>query len=555
MTRRIRWQILIAVVSSLLVLILMTAVVLTQTSVSRPAAGGIYRELIVGAPQQLNPLVANTSLDQPSRDVQQLIFDGLLRLDRDGLPLPALAESFVGDDVGLVYTVTLRANVMWHDGAPLTADDALFTIRAIKDPAFAGDPALATVWRRITPEPIDDRSFRLVLDAPYAPLPRYATFPILPAHLLASLTPTERAVAPFNRRPVGTGPYRLDELSGERAQLSANSSYYRGRPLIDSVELLFVQSSQQAVSEFARGNADGLALPAEQTTVNPPTGVIRRRAALDGYTTLTFNLRGGPLASVALRQALARGLDRREVARAALGDGAALLDTPLLPGTWANSGDPIWYPFDATRAASDLDALGYAAAGGGTRFKNGAALTFTLITDQTADHLAAAEAVAKQWRSIGVVITVESVEPNELMARLAKHDFAIAIHSWQRLGPDPDQFALWDSSQGALGLNYAGLADDDIDNYLQTGLTDPTFAGRAESYAAFAQRWVDLAPAIILYQPTIVYDTNSALTGVFGSAAGAQDSAPLLFGREWRLSDIGRWSIRSAREIEDTLRR
>ncbi|KPV46222.1 ABC transporter substrate-binding protein, partial [Kouleothrix aurantiaca] len=108
MARRIRWQILIAALSSVLVLGLMGYLAVTNAAVSRPLAGGAYVEGLPAVPQQLNPLLSDPARDPAAADVRALLFDGLTRIGSDGLPELALAQSVVQDDAGTVYTFTLR---------------------------------------------------------------------------------------------------------------------------------------------------------------------------------------------------------------------------------------------------------------------------------------------------------------------------------------------------------------------------------------------------------------------------------------------------------------
>ncbi|MFO7171265.1 MAG: ABC transporter substrate-binding protein, partial [Chloroflexota bacterium] len=132
MARRIRWQLLIAAVSSLVVLGLMSYLALTTASVARPLTGGAYVEGQADTPQLLNPLVFRPAEDPAAADIQRLVFDGLMRIGPDGLPEPALAQFWEMDEQGLVYTFTLRSDVTWHDGTPLTVDDVLFTLRTLQ---------------------------------------------------------------------------------------------------------------------------------------------------------------------------------------------------------------------------------------------------------------------------------------------------------------------------------------------------------------------------------------------------------------------------------------
>jgi len=559
MARRIRWQILIATVSSLLVLGLMAYLALTTAAVARPLNGGAYVEGVVGAPQQLNPLVSDPTRDPTGADIQKLLFDGLMRTGADGLPEPALAQAWEVNDAGTVYTFTLRADVTWHDGTPLTADDVLFTLRAVQGRGFAGDPSVGDIWRNVLVDKVGERSVRCTLGAPFAPFLSRATFPILPAHLLRDVPPEQWATTSFNRKPIGTGPYQLAGLTAEHALLTANPGYYLERPFIDSIELRFFASPQAALAALTRGDIMGLGFQStgELGQFNLPRGVVRHAVPLASYTVLTFNLREGPLADQGLRRALAEGLDKDALIARALGGQAERLDTPILPGWWAAAQDVAWYPYDQQRAADALTSLGYVVQSDSTRAKDGRPLVLPLITDSAPDRVAAAQEIVRQWGVLGVKVQVETLDGPILRQRLADHNFMLALYSWQRLGSDPDVFELWHSSQASSGDNYAGLQNDRIDELLANARQDPDIASRSASYAAFQHRWVDLAPGITLYQPLFVYATSSQLEGLdLDRPSGAADvaSSHLLLSREARFRNVSRWFLRSAREIRRDLR-
>src|SRR5262245_9134018 len=567
MTRRIRWQILIAAVSSLLVLGLMAYLALSTVAVSQPLAGGSYVEALGAPPQQLNPLVSDVARDASSADIQALLFDGLMRIGPDGLPEEALAESWEVSPDATVYTFTLRTDVAWHDGAPLTADDVLFTLRAVQHRDFAGDPAAGALWRGVRVEKAGERSVRATLSAPFAPFLSRATFPILPAHLLRDIPADQWASAAFSRKPIGTGPYQLAELNQEHALLTANPRYYGGRPFLDSIEFRFFRDSQAALAALTRGEIMGMGFASTNDLgqSNLPRNVARHELPLDSYAALTFNLREGPLADLELRRALARGLDKDALIQQALGGQATRLDTPIFPGWWAADESVTWYPYDPQRAADSLSALGWTPGSDGVRAKDGQSLALALITDRAADHVAAAQEIARQWGALGVKVAVEQLDAAELNKRLEAHDFALALHGWQRLGPDPDVYSLWHSSQALRGENYAGLSDEQIDELLDNARHDTDIPARSASYAAFQERWVDLAPSITLYQPLFVYATTRQLEGLgFSTVTPDQNRAEavpadvasnhLLLGREDRFRNVIGWFVRSAREIKGDLR-
>lgn len=556
MARRIRWQILIASLSALVVLILMSYLALTRASVARPLAGGDYVEGVVGTPVHLNPLVVDPAADPVAADIQRLVFEGLTRPGPDGLPMPALAESWAVDESGTVYTFTLRSGVTWHDGAPVTVDDVLFTLRAVQGPAFAGDQNIAAFWRTVLVDRAGERSVSFRLEAPFAPFLRLTGFPILPAHLLRNVPPEQWEAHPLNRLPVGAGPYRLVELDQQRALLRANPRYFGATPFIETIELRFFRTEQEAFAALTRGEIQGLAFTGASTlaNINLPRGIVRRQALLDGYTALSFNLRDGPLADLGVRRALATALDKDALIAGTLAEKVIRLDTPILHGWWAETSDVMWYEPDAARAMAQLDTLGYLPGADGVRVRDGQPLVFSLLTDNSPVRRAVAEEITRQWSDIGVRIVIEVVEPSELQRRLEAHEFAIALHGWQRLGSDPDVFELWHSSQAARGRNYAGLADTAIDELLSSARKIYDIADRAELYREFQERWVELAPGIILYQPVLFHATVADLGDTIAVLPDTAAPPHLLIGREGRFVNVNRWYLRSAREIRGDLR-
>lgn len=149
---------------------------------------------------------------------------------------------------------------------------------------------------------------------------------------------------------------------------------------------------------------------------------------------------------------------------------------------------------------------------------------------------------------------IEQIESGDLQRRLETHEFTMALHGWQRLGSDPDVFELWHSSQSERGRNYAGLADADIDKLLYTARTIYDIADRAALYGEFQQRWVDLTPGIMLYQPFLIHATVADLGDTIALAPDETVALRMIIGREGRFANVNRWYLRSDREIRGDLR-
>jgi peptide/nickel transport system substrate-binding protein len=185
--------------------------------------------------------------------------------------------------------------------------------------------------------------------------------------------------------------------------------------------------------------------------------------------------------------------------------------------------------------------------------REGNPLRFELLVDGEPMRRAAATAIAEQWQAVGVQAVVTELDGPALQARLRSRDFDMAIHSWARLGPDPDPTALWHSDMADSGLNYAGLADPQIDALLDAAREESELAARSADYAAFQQRWVELVPSITLYQPIFRFSASEQLGGS-GLSDPASAAGQILFGREDRYRSVARWFTDSYREIQGDLR-
>ncbi|RRR73872.1 MAG: peptide ABC transporter substrate-binding protein [Candidatus Viridilinea halotolerans] len=552
MARRIRWQIVIASLSTLLVALLLGRLALSSASVSSPLAGGSYVEVVVGGPQLPLPLLNDPTSDAVGRDLIVLLYDGLMRIGADGLLEPALAFDYELDASGTSYLFHLRRNVFWHDGQPFSADDVVFTLRTLQVLDQPGEPALAAFWQDLLVDRIDAHTVRVTLNQPLAAFPSLTRVPILPAHLLEGQAPATWASSAYASQLIGTGPYALSELNNDAALLVANPAYFGGRPYIERVELRFAATREAALGALSRGEvtAFGERVQLDQLAPGPVAGVRTRSVPLDEYALLSFNLREAPLDQAALRQALAHGLNKTTMIERALNGVAVALDTPFLPGSWAYNPDLAWHAPDVVTATQLLAAMGYTPDATGQLLRDGQPLSFELLVDGEALRRAAADEIARQWADLGITINVTPVERSELLSRLRAGDFSMALHNWTRLGPDPDPFALWHSSSS---LNYAGLQDEQLDRLLQNAHRESELAVRSGDYSAFQARWIELTPSITLYQPLYRFSSDQDLGGSgFDNPEIALSN--LMFGPEDRYRTVTRWFTASYREIQGDVR-
>lgn len=537
MTHRLRWQIVLALAGTLLICGLVGSVALTNAAHSLPLAGSVYVEGVVGVAQQLNPLLATPTAPQSERDLQALLFDGLTQSGPDGTPTPALAERWQISSDSMVYTFTLRSGLRWHDAVPLTSDDVVWTIHSIQQPDFPGDQALAELWRSVVVTPLDSRRIQFALKAPYAPFLAATHVPILPAHVLHNVPLTRWATDPFSQAPVGSGPFRLERLDSNQAVLRPFEGAVQGRPPLDLLVLRFFPNTTAAQAALQRRDIQGVAITAtigEQPAVHG-SSVSTTTAALDAYTTLTFNVGEGLLHAIEVRRALVQSLDRDVIVGQLLGGVAQRLDTPILPDSWAAS-DAHLPGYNPAAAMEQLRSAGWQHQADGSWRQASDQLELPLVVANTPAQITLANEIARQWRQIGIRVSVEAVAPALVAQRLAEHNFTVALHSWNDVGDDPDVYAAWHSSQIDKGTNYAGLADDQLDQLLVAGRTTTDQNKRKQIYAEVQRRWVELVPSLPLFQPRLVFIHDAAIvpSGLEGT---------LLDGSADRFRTISAWSV------------
>jgi peptide/nickel transport system substrate-binding protein len=222
-----------------------------------PQPGGTVNFLLYEDPDTLNPIIGQTSI---AVQVSTAILEGLTYNDPDGNFQPALAAELptlenggVSEDLKTV-TWRLKPNVLWSDGQPFTSEDVKFTWEAAKDAAngsaYASDYALITDVQ--TPDPTTAVVTYSDFNAAYLD-----QFPwILPEHATG---PVEQMTSwDFNRNPIGTGPFKLQEWSPGQYLTVVKSENYReeGKPYLDGINFLVVPAEEARTARMIQGDGD-----------------------------------------------------------------------------------------------------------------------------------------------------------------------------------------------------------------------------------------------------------------------------------------------------------
>lgn len=166
-----------------------------------PTSGGTYNEGIVGNFTTANPLFATSDVDA---SVSKLIFPGLFKYNQNDQLVGDLAQSFISNSSADTYTVLLKNNIEWQDGAPITAQDIVFTYQTIENPNV-GSPLFNT-WSGVKVIAINANTVQFTLPEPLSSFPYSMTNGIIPKHILGSVNPIQLRDLTFNTlNPIGAG--------------------------------------------------------------------------------------------------------------------------------------------------------------------------------------------------------------------------------------------------------------------------------------------------------------------------------------------------------------
>ncbi|MCA9970585.1 MAG: peptide ABC transporter substrate-binding protein, partial [Anaerolineales bacterium] len=488
-------------------------------TVIEPALGGSFVEGMVGAPRFLNPLLSDAN--PVDRELVNLIFDGLVRYDDNGRLTPALARAWdVGED-GLSVTFQLRDDVTWHDGAPLTAADVAFTYGLLQQEGFP-DAALRALWQTVTITVVDPQTVQFVLQEPYAPFLEATTRGILPAHLLGGVTAAELAAQPFNLAPVGTGPFvvppgQAPAQTGQLRLLPSPARWPQGIKLDDVVMRFFPDAADMAAA-FAAGEIHAIrSVPAEVLpTLLQAADVRLISSPAPRYTALWFDMGETAVSELAVRQALARALDRARLVDEVLQGQGVPLDGPFLPGSWAYRPDLLTaYAPDTAAAVALLESAGWLLPEGqAVRQRDEQPLALQLLFLETAPQRALAEGIRDAWQLVGVAVQLNGVPtPEALLAALAERAYDVALLD---VTPprDPDQYDFWSQEAMIDGQNYAGWNDRRASEALERARQVWPVAERRPYYETFLRQFDAALPALVLYQHVDTYAVRGDVNDV-----------------------------------------
>ncbi|HUG40238.1 MAG TPA: ABC transporter substrate-binding protein [Longimicrobiales bacterium] len=468
----------------------------------------------------LNP-ITNSSIDT-DQILKYGLYTPLIQYDEDFNPRPYLAESWEehGDTA---VTFTLREDVKWHDGRPVTAEDVKFTFDMAKAPeagsligsAYLGNVASATV--------VDARTIRFSYSRPHAQALEDFWWAPVPKHALEGIDAAGLANASFNRNPVGSGPFRFVEWrANERLVLERNDSFPEalgGPPAAQRIVFRVVPEPATLLTELLTGGVQ-VDIPVEPDQTNR----IKQTASVTLYSFpgntlyyLGWNNQRPPFDDARVRRAMTLGINRQEI-----------IDALLFGyGRTATSTVPPWHPFhpdieplphDPDQARQLLQEAGWTDGNGdGVREKGGRPLRFSILTSERPLNRAIVEVLQSQLRGIGADVQIQVLEFQTMLAQHKGRDFDAVLSNWVldnfQMASAP--FSLFHSSQAAIdqSANRSGVRIPRLDALIDRGAAATDADAARAVWREFTEVLQEEQPFTFMFWRDELAATSDALDG------------------------------------------
>jgi peptide/nickel transport system substrate-binding protein len=485
---------------------------------TQPVPGDWVVQQIGADPDLLNPI---TSIDATAMVINSQIFEGLLTMNNFTLKLePCLAESYEISPDQLTYTFHLRHDVTWQDGVPFTAADVKYTYDRVQDPKVDAAPVRSYFSTIKSCEMLDPYTIRFTATERYfKTLEELGTLPILPRHILEGVADFNNA--PFNRSPIGTGPYRFVRWdTGSQVVLERNDHYW-GVPnhYLKRIVYRIVQEPYVAAQLLKKGEIDlidgvqPLQWQRELAHSRSMKNLTKIVYDYPAYSFLGFNLRRAPFTDIRVRHAIDLLVPRAQILSQIYlneyGRETEGYDPPSSPN-YNHDIPPT--PYDPAGAARLLREAGWLDnAGDGILHKDGKPLSITLVYPaESANDGKILEILQESLRRAGIDLKLQRLEWVQLLAKLNDWNFEMTISGWALdINGDPSQ--LWSSSQANLkkSSNFIGYSNPEADKLIAAGRLEYDDAKRAVIYRQLQKVIHDDYPVCFLFNPrTILLVSN-----------------------------------------------
>lgn len=479
-------------------------------------SGGVVT-MPISADPTFNPWHPNAYIE--SIPINRILFNGLTKPGKDLAPAPDLATNWEVSDDELEWTFYLRDDVKWHDGEPFTAEDVAYTFNDVVL-ADIGANASTSYNPVDVVEAIDEHTVLFRLNQPFAALPTHLGYNagILPKHKFYGEEPWE--LTAFNKNePIGTGPFKLDKyLSGQGVELVPNTDYFDNQPYLDRVEF-------KILSDINTHIAQALSQEINLFVLEDIGSVDRIKESgfleiypqhLTRFDMMSLHQVNPLFQDVKVRQAFMHAVDRQAIIDVVLHGYGTIADSGISPSLEKYYTDDVThYEYNPNKALELFAEAGWEDTNGdGILDKDGESFSFTLDIGQIGESEAIGQMIHQNLLDIGLDVTLNVLEWNTLIDKVAVQRDFDAYLSWWNMPSDPDILPYFHSSAAEGGFNRPGFKDPELDQLLELGQRTSDPDERQEIYYDVQKMISEKVPYHFLWYPQELQVRNDHLKGV-----------------------------------------
>lgn len=489
--------------------------------------GSIKIGMIYSPPGVFNPAFATTHADIC---ILRQVYSGLVEENDFGEFVPTLASDYWYSADGKTLTFKLHEGITFHDGHPLTAQDVAFTYNLLGHPEYNGPYAnrvnyLAGYEAYNNGETdgiegikiINDYEISFTVKELYAKHIGDRSMGILPKHLLEEVSVADMANHPFNNQPIAEGPFKFVSMARDQhITLEAFDDYILGRPYLDEV-IMVIRVPEVALMELETGTVDWINISPENVELVSEWDHVSIMTTDEyNFHFIAFNM-VDPRFDLETRKGIAHAINRIGMVNDISHGMATVIDTPIVPKSWAHHTELEHYNYDPDKARQYFADAGWSIGADGFLTRDGDTFEINLITVMAADYPRMAPIIVQNLESVGIKTTSTVVDISVWMERVLLRPTPYTADQYDitmigiGLGSDPDMHALLHSGGG---FNMGAFSDPESDRLLDAGLATVDIDERKAIYLEWQELFNDLLPIVPLNTPKIIAAYNRRVNDV-----------------------------------------
>ena len=484
--------------------------------------GATTRTTTVASPSAATGGAASTAGGE--QGVERLLLGALVKVNDQLEAVPDIAEKIdVSPDV-TTYTFSLRKNLVFTDGKPLTAKDVIFTFeRAIDkrtgsywggrllDIVGAAEYSQQKAERVSGLEMPDDYTVKMTLRNPDATwlltLGDFSGLGILPAHVFAGIAPDQLRQQPFSLKPnVGAGVFQFAQYQPDQfVELARNETYGGTKAKLDKI-FFKILTPDAALAQLDQGELDLMIVPiAEVDRVKKNSSLTVVSVPSPSLDFLALNLEKAYLQDKRVRQAMMYGIDRKAIVEAIYKGEATVVNQTISGPEWIGTPQVNQYPFDPAKAKQLLKEAGW---------DSGRQLE-ALYTTGGRERDAYAPIIQQQLKDVGIAVTLRPLEVAEYTRLRNASEFDFAFIGGGIFGQDPNVSGKYFETVNFVptGANYSHYSNKRLDELFVAGRSTGGREQRKKIYTEVATILNEELPWIFLWSPNSIFGYNKRLVG------------------------------------------